>query len=381
MTRHLESRAARPWLLIGCAALCACGSDPAAPAAESTGELRFVTTTVGRNVDADGYAIVLNGAEGGTIGPLDTVTIDGLSPGQHSADLSGLAANCYRFFNAPILPTVLADVTIDVPFGVECLEVPGDVSLTFVRLRLDPSSVHIAGLRAPGGMPVDLTFSANDRAPDWSPSGSRLAFSRMGVLMIVNADGTGLQSFEGRGPGDGQGSNPAWSPDGTKIAFDYEGEVYVLEPDGTGAAVLLSAGIQPAWSPDGSKIAVEGEPGEIFVMNADGSNLLNLTQEPMLVDREPTWSPDGSRIAFRRLNRTETVGYDLWVMEADGTNQTRLVTLPGPQLQPRWLPDNRILFDSDGKIMALELDAGGALTTLTGEVGYLHSGVAWRSVP
>lgn len=73
MTRHLEPCAARSWLLIGCAALCACGSDSAAPPAESTGELRFMTTTVGRNTDADGYAIVLNGTETQAIGPLDTV--------------------------------------------------------------------------------------------------------------------------------------------------------------------------------------------------------------------------------------------------------------------------------------------------------------------
>jgi len=344
--------------------------------------MRFIASTVGRNPDPDGYEIEVEAMGTYAIGPSDTVTVDGVAPGEYAATLGGLSANCYRNSASAVLPTVVAGRTTDVPFGVECLEMPDDVSLTFVRLQLDPSLSRIAGLRASGGTPEDLTFSAYDREPDWSPDGARLAFTRNGVLMIVNADGTGLRSFETRAPGDGQGANPAWSPDGTKIAFDYGDETYVLEPDGSGAAVLLGAGIAPAWSPDGSKLAIEGEPGdEIYVINADGTGRVNLTEEPMLVDREPTWSPDGSRIAFRRLNRTETVGYDLWVMDADGTNQTRLVSLPGPQLSPRWLPDNRILFASGRHIMALDLDASGTVTTLTGETDVIHSSPAWRPRP
>ncbi|MEE8362246.1 MAG: hypothetical protein V3R71_08810 [Gemmatimonadales bacterium] len=144
----------------------------------------------------------------------------------------------------------------------------------------------------------------------------------------------------------------------------------------------MTLGIQPAWSPDGSKIASEIDVGpsesDIFVTNVDGSGRRNLTNRIQLVDREPTWSPDGSQIAFRRLDRTESVGYDLWVMDADGTNQTRLVSLPGAQLSPRWLPDNRILFDSGNRIMALDVGAGGTVTALTNEPGFIHFDNAWR---
>jgi Tol biopolymer transport system component len=254
------------------------------------------------------------------------------------------------------------------------------VSLTFVRLeQVSPFTNNLAGLLAGSGTVEDLTFNhARDRAPDWSPDGTRLAFSRDDVIFVVNADGTGLRSFAITG-----GTNPAWSPDGTKIAYDNGGSVLVFDPDGSAGETFVSSGIQPAWSPDGTKIAHEVDVGaaesDVFVVNADGTGRVNLTNRSQLVDREPTWSPDGSQIAFRRLDRTENVGYDLWVMDADGGNQTRLVSLSGPQLNPRWLPDDRILFDSGRGIMALE--PGGAVTSLTNEPGFIHFDPAWRSRP
>jgi dipeptidyl aminopeptidase/acylaminoacyl peptidase len=73
---------------------------------------------------------------------------------------------------------------------------------------------------------------------------------------------------------------------------------------------------------------------EIYVMNADGSNQTNLTNNPA-DDYDLAWSPDGRQIAFsswRNGNR------DIYVMNADGSNQTRLTTNPADDNRPVWSP-------------------------------------------
>jgi Tol biopolymer transport system component len=92
---------------------------------------------------------------------------------------------------------------------------------------------------------------------------------------------------------------------------------------------------------------------------------------------------------FRRLDRDGPDGYELFTMDADGGNQVNLLTAPGPQLTPVWLPDNRILFMSADslpgvsgfRIWELDLDAGGTVTQLTTDTGHGHAHPAWRPVP
>jgi dipeptidyl aminopeptidase/acylaminoacyl peptidase len=359
----------------------------------TTGGLRFNAMTLGRNLDPDGYTLIVGGVGTLAISTNDTVTFGELDLGTYSVTIDGLSANCYRFSSQPSAVTIVAGDTIDVLLGVECLDFRGDIALTYTRRDYTLAQVRIAGQPAAGGPPEDLTFSPSfDVAPAWSPDGSRLAFSRNEVVMVVNVDGTSLQSFGDRGPGVGRGTNPAWSPDGMTLAYDDGSNIYVIAVDGTGPHVQLGAGYSPAWSPDGSQIAFEfdgpsAEP-EIFVMNADGSARLNLTNRPPLLDREPTWSPDGSQIAFRRLNRGDQNGYELFVMDADGSNQEKLLAIAGPELSPEWLPDNRILFvssDPSGggyRIFALDLTAGATVAQLTADgAHYGHSEPSWRPMP
>jgi len=92
-----------------------------------------------------------------------------------------------------------------------------------------------------------------------------------------------------------------------------------------------------AWSPDGSKISFASDRDgnfEIDVMNADGSRQTRLTSNSG-VDLLPSWSVDGSKIAFTS-NRDGNS--EIYVMNADGSNQTRLTNHSGSDENPSWSP-------------------------------------------
>ena len=131
---------------------------------------------------------------------------------------------------------------------------------------------------------------------------------------------------------------PVWSPDGNRMAFwsnrDGGKEIYVMDADGSNVKRLtnnLSDDVNPSWSPDGHRLLFESERDgnrEIYVMDADGGNQIRLTRDNA-ADSTAAWSPDGSLIAFAS-NRNS--GYphnpynmDIYVMNADGSNVRTIV--------------------------------------------------------
>ena len=142
-------------------------------------------------------------------------------------------------------------------------------------------------------------------------------------------------------------------------------EIYVMEVDGNNQRRLTDNDFydtHPSWSPDGKRIAfvsdrdehvIDNNPGglpnyEIYVMDADGGNQQNLTNNPNS-DSLPSWSPDGERIVFssnRDGNRDGNRGnYEIYVMDADGNNQQRLTDNDFYDVGPSWSPDGkRIVF-------------------------------------
>jgi dipeptidyl aminopeptidase/acylaminoacyl peptidase len=149
-----------------------------------------------------------------------------------------------------------------------------------------------------------------------------------------------------------------WSPDGQRIAFTWfsltTSDIWVMNADGSNPVNLtdtpqIDEGF-PAWSPDGQRLAYttrrDGN-NEIYVMNADGSNPARLTDNPA-DDFAPSWSPDGSRIAFVSDRDNSPGVYDVYLMDADGAAVTRLTTSVGSTYTPAWSPaGTRIAFRSD----------------------------------
>lgn len=75
---------------------------------------------------------------------------------------------------------------------------------------------------------------------------------------------------------------------------------------------------------------------DIWVVNADGTDPTNLTNTPDTREVDPAWSPDGTLIAFTRLSE---LGGDIWVMNADGSNQTNLTNSPESDFLADWSPN------------------------------------------
>ena len=205
----------------------------------------------------------------------------------------------------------------------------------------------------------------------------RVAFTSSNRIYTINPDGSDVRQLTP----DGNGfidHFPAWSPDGAKIAFGRQtstemSQIYVMNADGTNPTRITnnsSSDREPSWSPDGSKIAfVSARDGneEIYVMNADGSNQTRLTNNTAF-DFDPAWSPDGTRIVLATTRDFPPFGniasgLEIYVMNADGSNQVRLTNNTDVDAQPLWSPDGtRIAFNSqrDGLPLIYTMNADGS---------------------
>ena len=212
-------------------------------------------------------------------------------------------------------------------------------------------------------------------------------------IYVMDPDGSHVQPLTEQPPGTiSYNAFAAWSPDRQKIAFNSTRdsnsssptrtpngnfEIYVMDADGSNVQRLTRhRGLDgyPVWSPDGNQIAFvrDTDPPvtgplypprsqSIYVMDSDGSNVQRLTE--FETGGYTSWSPDGEQIAFE--GNFDGI-WEIYVMDSDGSNVQRITHTPvrdAGSFAPEWSPDGqKIVFDSnrDGNFEVYVIDADGS---------------------
>ncbi len=256
-----------------------------------------------------------------------------------------------------------------------------DTTLAIAFVRTFGGAGTISRMNADGTGLITITSGFQ---PAWSPDGSQIAFaSGFDGLDVhrVNADGSGSVSRLTDSPG--HDDEPAWSPDGSQIAFgsvrtgDYE--VWVMNVDGSNQRRLtIGGGLSPSWSPDGSRIAFNTLNDVIYIMNADGSDQTQLTR-----GWGPRWSPGGNRILFYHSGVEGNP--DVYVVSLDGTGRVNLTNHPAVDWFPAWSPDaSQIVFTrgsfemNDADIYVMDADGANVVRLTTDELRHWDGQPSWR---
>lgn len=278
------------------------------------------------------------------------------------------------------------------------LAAPGTVSVTVVNPAPGGGSSSTASFM----VAVDTIVFESSRALDGSDAINSNLTSN---IWVMNPDGTGATPLTQLTVAQADSLRPAWSPDGSKIAFDSLGaldgsnaanlstNIWVMNQDGSGRTPLtklthvsgITLGLPPAWSPDGRHIACQSPRAldgsdaaspnnihNIWLMNADGTNQTPLSKLTTTSSVNPVWSLDGSRIAFessRVLDGADApiaTVTNIWVMNADGSGLapvTKLMATNVASFGPVWSPGgSKIAFLSTRALDGSDtVDANGIL--------------------
>lgn len=291
---------------------------------------------------------------------------------------------------------------------------PYSLATRGLTLILLGAAALLLGAGAAPAREAATRFVGND-APNWSPDGKRIAFTTFrhgrSDIYVVNADGSGERRLTTDPAADDLAT---WSPDGAKIAFvsnrNENFDVFTMNADGTAETRLTTDpedDFSPSWAPDSKRIVFRSnrdQNGEIYTMNADGSQQTRLTNDPAS-DHSPTWgpngkiafvsqrqgigiyvmnedgtdlhrvnafasnrneykpnwSPDGTKIAFQADRDIPVGNTEIYVMNADGSNQKRLTNYPGHDDWPDWSPDgSQIVFSRGASFLTPEIYVMGA---------------------
>lgn len=202
--------------------------------------------------------------------------------------------------------------------------------IAFSSNREGANNIYI--MDADGSNQRRVTSAVYAYGLDWSPIENKIAFhDNNSQVYVIDTDGSNKMQLSG-------GNFPSWSQDGNKMAFQNWGgssfDIYTIKKDGSGKTnITNTSGLNwerwPSWSPDGKKIAYVLDDSfgnsNILIINPDGTNKINLTNNLHSRIGEISWSPIGDRLIYLAANRTDLY-YDFWIMNSDGSGKRKLTT-------------------------------------------------------
>jgi len=217
-----------------------------------------------------------------------------------------------------------------------------------------------------GTGPRQLTPGPSDDRATWSPDGTAVAYESIqpdatSNLMVMSADGGRVVRLVDHLTNFG---NIVWSADSRRVAVSgriagtVDDHLYLAWADGSGTTVLGGpdvTGQDPSFSPDGTEIAFKRvfpclcRADALWLIGVDGSNLRELWSQQGSGEYvqnalwNTAWSPDGKRLAF--LGAGLDGRFDVYVINADGTDARDITNSPEDEFWPAWSPDGtRIAF-------------------------------------
>ncbi|MDE0300992.1 MAG: hypothetical protein OXN17_20350 [Candidatus Poribacteria bacterium] len=248
-----------------------------------------------------------------------------------------------------ILVFLLAQLA-DVAFAVEG-------KIAFTSNRAGEWAIYV--MNGDGGNHYRLTDGGS---PAWLPNGKKVGFVHGGDIWVIDREGTNRKNIT-KGRFKEGIKTPVWSPDGEQIAYRSRvggifgiTDLYLMDADGRSSRKLtndLHHDDRPSWSPDGRNIAFSADlrpqenllESEIFVIDTNGRNRVNLTQNPKAGSTHVSWSPDGSRITYTASPKPLLfhAPHNIHVIDADGTNKVMLTKEDrwAYEWRPAWSPNSK----------------------------------------
>jgi len=216
-----------------------------------------------------------------------------------------------------------------------------------------------------------LTFDKGMKArPRFAPDASRIVFAantnpdaggfwNIYVIDMDGAEGSAAATPRAITSGSYNSTNPAWARGSERIVFQSDEmgswDLVMAASDGSTAPVFLTSGeadeAWPDWAPKADMIAYQsdelGNAFDIWVADVHGTELVNrrcLTQSIQGDCVTPRWAPDGKRIAFMS---NDSGSWDVWAVDIESGDTTRLTDLAGDEMYPAWSRDGRrVVFEA-----------------------------------